>query len=76
MNPGEELRWRGTLLLPCLGQGEHYFRMEAVPTDSSGATSGGGSQVSTRFVHGGHLSGLLLAFSVGDWQQARRRLWQ
>lgn len=60
MKPGEELRWRGVVLLPCLGQGEHYFRVEAAPSGES--DGGGGTQAATRFVHGEQLSGLLLAF--------------
>ena len=47
-DPARELRWRGKLLLPGLFDGEHRFRLEAVP---------GG----TRLHHGERFSGLLVA---------------
>jgi len=46
--PGQEVRWRGSLPIPGLFTGEHYFRLEP---------QAGGS---TRFVHGENFSGLLL----------------
>ncbi len=44
--PGEELRWKGRLLLPGLFDGEHFFRL-----------NGAGGQ--TRLEHGERFSGLL-----------------
>jgi hypothetical protein len=44
---GNELRWKGRLLIPGLFDGEHYFRMHA--------HAGG-----TQFVHGEIFSGLLI----------------
>src|SRR4051812_2252331 len=45
--PGQELRWKGRLVLPGIFDGEHYFKMER---------AGRG----TRFIQGEHFSGLLI----------------
>ncbi|KAL4437338.1 hypothetical protein ABPG75_004477 [Micractinium tetrahymenae] len=62
VKPGEELRWRGSLPIPGLFVGEHYYRVEPAPSSSSG---GGSGQGSTRFVHGEHFSGLLVPLVGG-----------
>lgn len=50
-NPGQELRWRGRLLMPGIVDGEHYFQLIPLP-------SGG-----TRFVHGETFTGALVPFA-------------
>jgi len=47
VEPGEEFRWKGILLVPGLFDGEHFFKLEP--------HKGG-----TRLVHGESFSGLLL----------------
>ncbi len=50
VDPGKELRWAGTLLLPLLFRGEHYFYI----TDLGNGR--------TRFTQGEEFSGLLTPF--------------
>lgn len=47
-SPGEELRWKGQVLLPGLFDGEHFFRVTPLGPDRC------------RFVHGEKFSGLLV----------------
>lgn len=47
--PARELRWRGSLPIPGLFAGEHYYVLEPQDTNS------------VRFVHGERFSGLLIA---------------
>jgi len=47
VDPGEEFRWKGILLVPGIFDGEHFFKLEP--------HNGG-----TRFVHGESFSGLML----------------
>lgn len=61
VKPGEELRWRGSLPIPGLFVGEHYFRVEPAP----GSSGSSGAQAGTRFVHGERFSGLLLPLVGG-----------
>jgi len=44
----EELRWRGTLVIPWLFSGEHYFKLTALPDGR------------TRLTHGEQFGGLLV----------------
>jgi hypothetical protein len=46
--PDQELRWRGSLLLPGLFSGEHYFLLRSEESNS------------TRVLHGERFSGLLV----------------
>jgi hypothetical protein len=46
--PARELRWLGTLLIPGLFNGEHYFLLQPM------------GEATTRFVHGEKFSGLLV----------------
>jgi hypothetical protein len=48
VRPEQELRWLGSLLIPGLFNGEHYFILSPV------------GSASTRFVHGEKFSGLLV----------------
>ncbi|KAL4437337.1 hypothetical protein ABPG75_004476 [Micractinium tetrahymenae] len=64
VKPEEELRWHGTLPIPGLFTGTHYFRIEPAPS-SSGGGSGGTPQGSCRFVQGEHFSGLLVPLAGG-----------
>lgn len=52
-SPNKELKWRGSLPIPGLFVGRHYFRLE--PIDAS----------STKFVHGEDFTGLLVPLLGG-----------
>jgi hypothetical protein len=52
--PHHELRWLGSLIVPGLFDGEHYFELHPVGADS------------TRFVHGEKFSGLLVGLIMGQ----------
>lgn len=59
-DPGRELRWVGTLPVPGLFNGEHFFRLEP---------SGAGR---TRFHHGERFSGLMIPFMGGIIRKTHR----
>jgi predicted N-acetyltransferase YhbS len=60
-DPNHELRWRGSLVIPGLFDGEHYFILE--PDASGGA----------RLVHGEVYTGLLVALVMGPVMLAATR---
>ncbi|QEL54632.1 SRPBCC domain-containing protein [Chromobacterium paludis] len=60
-NTGQQLRWRGKLLLPGLFDGEHHFRLEALENGH------------TRLHHGEDFSGLLLPLFGQKLQTATRQ---
>jgi hypothetical protein len=47
IKPGEELRWKGSVVLPGMFDGEHYFTLEQK------------NQSTTQFVQGEHFGGIL-----------------
>jgi hypothetical protein len=53
VEPGKELRWRGSLPIPGLFVGEHYFQLSSP------------SPGKTHLVHGEDFTGLLLPFVGG-----------
>lgn len=57
MDAARELRWRGSLPVPGLFTGEHYWRLEPGPGDRPGT--------STRLVQGKAFSGLLVPLAGG-----------
>ena len=62
VKPDQELRWLGSLLIPGLFSGEHYFLLRA--------EEGNG----TRFIHGERFSGLLVGlFTRGGMLEATRQ---
>jgi hypothetical protein len=56
----QELRWLGRFLLPGLFDGEHYFKLEALPPGRS------------RLVHGERFSGLLVPFVRKSLEKSTR----
>jgi hypothetical protein len=62
VKPDQELRWLGSLLIPGLFNGEHSFLLRVEGTNS------------TRFVHGGKFSGLLVGlFTRGGMLDATQK---
>ena len=55
-----EIRWKGKFLLGGLFDGEHYFRVESVSPNI------------TRFLHGEHLSGVLVGLLRGALEKTKR----
>jgi hypothetical protein len=55
-----EIRWKGKFLLGGLFDGEHYFRVESVSPNI------------TRFLHGEHLSGVLVGLLSGTLEKTKR----
>lgn len=63
VKPDEELRWHGSLPIPGLFTGTHYFRIDSAQSGTGtagGSDSGGNSRSGCRFVHGESFSGLLV----------------
>jgi hypothetical protein len=56
-SPGQELRWRGRLILPGLFTGEHIFRIEPL------------SENRVRFVQREEFSGLLVGALIGRFEE-------
>lgn len=57
LDPQKELRWQGSLFLPRLFDGEHYFILEATETG-------------TRLIHGEDFKGLLIPVARGIIEDA------
>lgn len=73
VSPGHELRWHGTLPIPGLFTGTHYFRIEpaASSINAGGGSSGGASPGGCRFVQGESFSGILVPLAAASWQTQR-----
>ena len=60
VRPNKELRWLGSLGIPRIFDGEHYFQLEAI------------NQHQTRLVHGEHFRGILVGLIMRQIGEATR----
>jgi len=61
VKPNRELRWLGSLYIPKLFDGEHYFRIEENPNGT------------THFVQGENFTGILALLLLGSIEQETRQ---